>query len=52
MDIIDDTQGLTPLVVLAPPVPVEPHFAASPDPNEIEVRLQTPKHNEAERFEG
>lgn len=30
---------LTPFVVLAPPVPVEPHFATpSPNPNEIEVR--------------
>ena len=30
---------LTPFVMLAPPIPVEPHFARpSPDPNEIEVR--------------
>jgi hypothetical protein len=33
-----DTMELTPFVVLAPPVPVEPHFATpSPNPNEIEV---------------
>jgi hypothetical protein len=32
-------EQLTPFVVLAPPIPVEPHFARpSPDPNELEVR--------------
>lgn len=37
MDTMD--AELTPFVVLAPPVPVEPHFASpSPNPNEIEVR--------------
>jgi hypothetical protein len=49
MDTMDEPLGLTPFVVLAPPVPVEPHFARpSPNPNEIEVR-----HSfiEAERFD-
>ena len=42
-------ESLTPFVVLAPPVPVEPHFASpSPNPNEIEVRPPFP--NEAEHF--
>jgi hypothetical protein len=36
---MDETLGLTPFVVLAPPVPVEPHFARpAPNPNELEVR--------------
>lgn len=39
MDAMDDSLGLTPFVVLAPPVPVEPHFANPvPNPNEIERR--------------
>jgi hypothetical protein len=46
MNTMDDSLGLTPFVVLAPPVPVEPHFATpNPNPNEIEVRYS---FNEAE----